>query len=514
MHKDSFVVNFCLLFLLVLALHGYPVPHSNESAYLAALAKTWQPDYLLNDWTFSVDIAHTVFNHVFGPLTLLFSLEVVGWLGRISCWALSLIALLRLGKKFRIPTHLITLSIAIWLLYGQSIVGGGWIIGGFEAKCIAYIFLLFSLSGFISEKNIVPSILLGLSFSFHPSVGLWGVLGVTLTLMFLKYRPTTLLGIGALTLLFSLPGLLPVFPTAFGDQYSTSGDAQAIVFSRMSSILDPFTWPKSLVILLFILFIFNCFHFRTYREKPALRFIIYFQFATLIFFLLGIFARLFEFYWYLRLFPFRLFPQLVLLFFFFQLMHAYQYQTSLRPDKLTAAVAFLALLTLWNPFWNSFHQLRIVYRTWRKEHTSMQKSFAWVAENTPNESVVISPPWIRESFYFTERAQIACWYKVRVDRLTEWRQRVETLTGKINPVPSFSAKEAKMRHTRMRRRMEDHYNNLSQNQIKHIVNRYGGDYLIHRREYNYPLLCCFGEYKIYRISKLHTQFSDADTSVK
>jgi hypothetical protein len=81
--KHSFCLNFALLFACVLILNreGFSVPSNNEFVYLLRLAKFWNPNLLSNDWTFSGPLpSHFVFNFVFGPLTLLFPLEVVGWM--------------------------------------------------------------------------------------------------------------------------------------------------------------------------------------------------------------------------------------------------------------------------------------------------------------------------------------------------------------------------------------------------------------------------------------------------
>ena len=53
-------------------------------------------------------------------------------------------------------------------------------IGTFEAKCVAYICLLFALDGLLREKTIYPASCSGLTFSFHPAVGMWSILAAGL----------------------------------------------------------------------------------------------------------------------------------------------------------------------------------------------------------------------------------------------------------------------------------------------------------------------------------------------
>jgi hypothetical protein len=76
------------LFLFVFLLWGKPVPFSNEFPYLLRLVKEAQPEFLLNDWTFSVPAnEHWLFNRLFGFLATLMPVEILGWLGRIVVWA-------------------------------------------------------------------------------------------------------------------------------------------------------------------------------------------------------------------------------------------------------------------------------------------------------------------------------------------------------------------------------------------------------------------------------------------
>ena len=128
--KDAFFPNFALVFAYVLILNreGTFVPSKNEVLYLLQPAKLWDSNFLASDWTFSGSLTtHFIFDLLVGPLTLVFPLELVGWLGRILCWSLTLVALLKFGQYFRIPQWLITVSILFLLFPGQSVVGGEWI---------------------------------------------------------------------------------------------------------------------------------------------------------------------------------------------------------------------------------------------------------------------------------------------------------------------------------------------------------------------------------------------------
>ncbi|MEO6051986.1 MAG: hypothetical protein ABIP78_11740 [Pyrinomonadaceae bacterium] len=208
---------------------------------------------------------HRLFNHLFGVLTFFFSIEFIGWSGRINCWALLLFALMRLAKHWEIPLWVITASILLWLCRGQSIVGDEWNFGTFEAKCVSYICLLFALDGFSSEKVVYPSILLGLTLSFHPAVGLWGGLAAGLALLFCRWNLTRLLTVGAITFAFALPGVLPLLSEI--THTSSFEEWKFIDLVGLPNLLDPFSWSISKICLIYLQLAFCLLFYHV--NKPA-----------------------------------------------------------------------------------------------------------------------------------------------------------------------------------------------------------------------------------------------------
>ncbi|MCU0240109.1 MAG: hypothetical protein MUC29_11770, partial [Pyrinomonadaceae bacterium] len=201
-------VYYLVIFVSVLLFVGKTVPFSNEPVYLLRLFSTYHADFLIGDLSFSTKGGeHWLFNHLFGVLTLFFNVSTVGWIGRIVCWTVLTYTLFNLAKHWKISALTTTISILIWLAIGQTIVNDEWIFGGFEAKNIAYIFLLLALNFFLSKRETIGSILLGLTFSFHPAVGLWAILAVGLALIFCRYEIKTIFRVVVITFLFSIIGL-------------------------------------------------------------------------------------------------------------------------------------------------------------------------------------------------------------------------------------------------------------------------------------------------------------------
>jgi hypothetical protein len=494
--KDAFFPNFALLFAWVLILNreGAFVPSNNESLYLLQLAKLWNSNFLLNDWTFAGPLtSHFIFNFLVGPFTLLFSMEVVGWIGRIVSWSITLVALFKLGQHFRIPLWMITLSILLWLLYDQSIVGGEWILGSFEAKSIAYPLLFFSLNGFMHRREVWPAILLGLVFSFHPLVGLWSILAVGLSFVPLGYPVTAIIKSGLYTGLFALPGLIPLLMTFDG------GTQEAWRFMAIVVIpyhFDPFYFANSklLVFQLFFLLGFNIIHIALSDKNYALRFLISLQLFLACFFILGFLARWADYYDILKFMPGRLFPVLVPLFFFFHLMSTLRDSHRVNHRAAVIVLGLFAFASFGSPFEVLVQKGRHHYAMWTRGEDDVQTAFRWIAINTPSDSVVISPPWRGDSFYFSKRAQIASWWVPRLDRLAEWRERLELIAGDVSSVKPETTK-ARMDY------MIAHYNRLREADIESLTEKYGANYLVSASTYSYPILFNSGTYKVYLIRR-------------
>jgi hypothetical protein len=205
---------------------------------------------------------------------------------------------------------MITVAILLWLFYRQSIVAGEWVLGTFEAKCIAYALLLFSLNGFMHQQVVLPSILLGLAFSLHPLIGLWGALAVGLSLLILRSPIDRIIKSGCYTALFALPGLIPLLMRPLEDGTASSEAMKFVTLVVMPYHFDPFYFASSkrLLLLLGIILCFNWWHFRVQDKdhRHGLHLLILFQSFLGLFFVLGFFARHIENYELLVAMPWRL----------------------------------------------------------------------------------------------------------------------------------------------------------------------------------------------------------------
>jgi hypothetical protein len=166
-----------LIFLVFFALAGDPAPHQNEPYYLCRLKHFWNPAWCASDFFLDSADAHLTFVWTFGWLTKWLSLPATAWAGRVFVWGLLAWAWQRLSWRVVPKPFFAVLSAAIWVvLIDQANLAGEWVVGGFESKCVAYVFVLLALYELTNQRwnRVWP--LLGAASAFHVLVGGWSVL--------------------------------------------------------------------------------------------------------------------------------------------------------------------------------------------------------------------------------------------------------------------------------------------------------------------------------------------------
>ena len=308
--KSEALINLLSLLLLIGTLFlmvPQVIPAWNERTYLITLKQHWNPNFIQGDWSLSQpDARHYIFNALFGWPTLFLSLTVVGWIGRIFTWSLLLWSWFRLGKHFRIPLWMISGSLILCLFERQSLVADEWMFGTFEAKGIAYAFLLFSLDGFLKQQWFRSAMLLGISFSLHPAIGFWGGIGIGGMLLFSSISWKETFQAAALVILFALPGALPIL------LLTESAGSEELFFQIvhwMPRHFDPSTWSlyhlgRGGLMLVFSLIVM--------WEDQRLRQLSWFLCGLALCFGLGVLAYHREIYEFVILMPFRLFDVFII----------------------------------------------------------------------------------------------------------------------------------------------------------------------------------------------------------
>ncbi|CAN5468297.1 hypothetical protein BH20ACI1_BH20ACI1_26640 [soil metagenome] len=488
--KENFYIQFIALLGVIFLFVGKSVPYSNEYSYLLRLKNLYDPNYLANDITFSTPtLEYWLFDHLFGLLTLVFSLETVGWIGRIACWSVLLFALMKLGKRWEIPAWMLSVSIFLWLYIGQSIVADEWMFGGFEAKCVAYICLIFALDFICGKKDILSAILLGLAFSFHPIVGLWGIAAAIPAFLICRRDVFQTVKVTVIAGIFSLIGLIPLLQMRANSVLPTTENLKYFELVKFPHHFDPFAWSKSAVILVFILMIFCLIiHFQTKDRKPP-KFLITFLTILGVFFIFGILIRALNQYELMEFTPTRLFAVFIPLFFLWYLSKAYQQKLLQKPLQI-ALLLPIVFLSLWNrlPI-VGYEQAKSTYQLWTQPADDLAEAFVWLKNNTPKDVIVIAPPWRYDFWYLSERSEVVNYRKPIIADVGEWQARLDKLIGKAEP--EKGAREVE--------ELSKFYYGLKQEEIDVLAAEYNAAYLISTTDYSYPVVFSKGDVKIFRL---------------
>ncbi len=163
-----------LIFLLFFIFAGWPPPDVNEAHYLTKAKHYWDPQWCQGDLFLESGEAHLFFYWTFGWLTLLLPLPAVAWIGRLVTWVSLAWAWRRLSYLL-IPRPWMSVLTANLFLFFQSgfHMAGEWVVGGVEAKGLAYVFVLLALGDLVQHRWRRPWILLGIAASLHVLVGGW-----------------------------------------------------------------------------------------------------------------------------------------------------------------------------------------------------------------------------------------------------------------------------------------------------------------------------------------------------
>ncbi len=238
-----------LVFLVFFVVGGAPVPHVNETHYLAKAKHFWNPTWCAGDLFLESADPHWVFYATFGVLTKRFSQATVAWLGRIAAWLLlawtwqKLSARVISGKYFSIITAALFVVLIEWCNFA-----GEWVVGGVESKCFAYGFVLWALAEVARGNWRSAWPLLGIASSWHVLVGGWSVVGLLVVWITepLESRPRLRDNFPSLLLggILALPGVIPGLLLSASAPANVAATANQIyVFERLPYHLAPLTLP-------------------------------------------------------------------------------------------------------------------------------------------------------------------------------------------------------------------------------------------------------------------------------
>ena len=170
-------IEVALIVICFAAITGQAAPDVNESHYLTKAKHFWNPSYCPSDIFLSSSFSHLAFYVTTGWLTLLFSLSTYAWIGRILTWTLIAVGWRRVCQQLFAVPMMSALSAVFFVILNQRFhLAGEWVVGGFEAKGIAYGFVLLAISFMLQHRWHKVWPLLGVAAMFHVLVGGWSTI--------------------------------------------------------------------------------------------------------------------------------------------------------------------------------------------------------------------------------------------------------------------------------------------------------------------------------------------------
>ncbi len=338
--KKHWIVLAVFLSFLASSAVRRPVPSVNEPHYLCKAKHYWQPEWCAGDFFLESSNPHLVFYQTVGLLTQWLTLPQAAWAGRLlalGCLAWGWTRLLsRLLQQRWLPLA------AAWvflLLQSLGNLSGEWLVGGVESKVFAYAFAFAGLAGGLDRRWVPAGVWMGLAISFHPLVGLWGVIAAamgTAAMIVSRYRqPATAetqatvgvwtpfdwrsAGLGSMAMIVcALLGLLPALSLLAGVDPDMAARADRLqVGMRLAHHLDPARFSLSAYRYYALLLVLVALLWRASQPSRSRRWFAGFVGATVVIALVGMLAGwgprplaampLSAFrVWLLKFYPFRL----------------------------------------------------------------------------------------------------------------------------------------------------------------------------------------------------------------
>lgn len=255
-------IEVALILMVFASQAAWPTPDVNEPHYLGKAKHYWNPAWAPHDFFFESADTHRVFYVACGWLTRWLTLPQFAWCGRLVTWLLLAWAWRRLSWAI-VPRP--GWAVATALMFLAFNVGchlaGEWVVGGFEAKGLAYVLVLAAVRAYLMNRWNTALILAGAASALHVLVGGWFAVALGLCWLTSRERPRLagilpgLLGGFAL----SLAGVWPALELNWGVEPQVVAEANDIyVFGRLRHHLLPQAfgwWPLSRYLLMLLVWL-------------------------------------------------------------------------------------------------------------------------------------------------------------------------------------------------------------------------------------------------------------------
>jgi hypothetical protein len=363
------------------------------------------------------------FQLVLAPLLHVFTLMQVSIIGRLVLYALLAGAYTRLARKIGLDVVEALVCGAIWVMIGNDVVTGEFVVVGVESKALAYAGVLWALDCAIDRRWARAGACLGLAVTIHPAVGAWSALAAMVAI----WKPPPEFWRRALPLFVvtAAPGIVVSLPS-FAHDADTAFGTWLYVYYRHPHHLVPSCfakWPDR-VLRIAIAVVVWAVSFRVRFTKPSERVIARFAQAAMAFFVAGMAASAIPHAErFLYTYPFRvgdtLFPLLALLLVARRAL----------PNHLPRVVQAGALLLIAAASAEAVRRDITQDREWAA--AKPRPAYAWIKGHTPKDSLVLCAAGLDYAGLYMERPTVASMKAVptRPHDVVRWYERIVDLNG-------------------------------------------------------------------------------------
>lgn len=451
------VVLDVLLVFAVIAFDGaWPVPDVNEAHYLTKAKHYWQPEWCAKDPFLASADSHVTFFATFGYLTQIFPLPTAALVGRVLQWLLLAVAWRRLSFAVvpRIGWAAVTAA-AMTAMTERLNLAGEWVVGGCEAKVVAFALLFSALADVIAGRWNWALVQLGAATLFHVLVGGWSLVALAFVWMTPgRHRPSfgQLLPGLAVAGLLAIAGVIPAWKLTRGVDAVVLADANFIyVQERLSHHLVPLQFDMLNGVRHIALWLFWIAVVYYLEGDAKLRIVRRFTFAAALLALIGLIIgfgfsdgaakdRWLRFYW------FRLSDVMPAVSLSLELAAAALWLQAEQMKGL-GRLLFGVLVSLGAANLVGVGLQRAQSPQGRGENLAYDSNLEtwrdaclWIKENASPDAIVIAPKQFYTFRWYAERADAGTWKDIPQDAasIVKWRSRLDELYGEqawINFVP-------------------------------------------------------------------------------
>ena len=510
----------------------------NELDVLPLARQYVDPAWISQDWYLNQPPGYRLlFQAIFGKLAVTWGFLATSLIGRFVCYYLVASGLVLIGRRLGLNFVFLLLSIILFIYVDpgvdpykdQGVVVHEWIVGGLEAKAIAYGLVLLAIGWMLEGRYGLLALTLGLATSFHVLVGGWTFLAVLSWLALNRKKGfrdvrylVSFLFLYLITSAFAIPAVLQHlgFPNPTGTIDVSYIEASYIyVFLRLPHHLNPLSWVPGwwLSPLIYLLVLGISVTFFRYRRNSTQSPEIYdarlglarFALLTLIPFALGLLIAPFDTQGkLLQYYPFRLGDVILPLSACLLLFCALNQLFNPKVRRIAILIGLVILGSVYCVEATSCQKQLVKIQQFPSQTQDLTSAWQdmclWIRQHTPQESLVISPPVEFANFsWLSERATIAK-YKLLPQNeagVMSWYNRLNDLSGETNPW-QLEPGEQPGKNT-FKKALTEGYVHLGTDQVKRLMHQYQANYFVTRLGHQLDLPVAYQnvEHILYTVSE-------------